>query len=59
MTWDELADAVLTHDVDRERAAWRDLTCVTCGDPVVPGEHTCAEHFIAAAHRRSDQERAA
>jgi hypothetical protein len=57
-TWSELADAVLTHDLPLQIQTWREVTCTTCGDTALPGEHLCAEHFIAASHRRADQDRA-
>jgi hypothetical protein len=62
LDWEQVADAVITHDAARERAALRQVTCTgyrsLCGETVVPGEHQCADHFIDSAHRRADQDRA-
>lgn len=56
--WDTLADAVLTHDPARERAAWLALTCL-CHELAIPGGRECASCLIVSAHRRDDVERAA
>ena len=58
--WDELADAILDQDRDGEQHRSTKLSCTTCrGETRLPGEHECADCFIASAQRRACQEQAA